>query len=476
MKNILSTLLALPLTLSIATAFASPGSGPYNLDSLLRIRKSRVDGKISIIDIKTPADEIQKLIYIPVEHPSSDSVPVDIYARIATRKQLLAKDSLSSAELFWVMRPFLLWLQNIDPHLRVQAQPIFTSHSKKARSQAANLPLPGFVALNIHDSLIVERSADSLFQRGDQILAINDVPVSQYLQYGYDDRHVYSFTLLSNYHYELVRAADYNIRLIRDGRVQEIKTAGMPWSKVYLNLIRQQEFETRTYKQAKAGYFKISEFYPNNKLLIAKLRKAILDARKKGCNSFILDLRGNTGGHGSAFDKLLSIFIDKPSIPYLKSRKLKVSKRTLQDLDFLTKEMVGQVVEVPEKQTVKEISLDRDSYISGMKYYVLMDKDTGSIAATFCNILQYNDAARLVGEPLMHNALKYGEVLGPRWIYLTSLIWSSLSCTEFDEYTQAVDGVLVPDIAIPYVAANFLSGSDAVLDELVKRIESDTVD
>ena len=43
---------------------------------------------------------------------------------------------------------------------------------------------------------------------------------------------------------------------------------------------------------------------------------------------------------------------------------------------------------------------------------------------------------------------------------------------EFEEYTEAVGGVLTPDIAIPYTAADYLSGRDAVLDKLLAVIES----
>ena len=145
---------------------------------------------------------------------------------------------------------------------------------------------------------------------------------------------------------------------------------------------------------AKTGYFSIGEFYPNNNLLIRKLRTAILQARREGCTSFILDLRGNPGGNGHSFDRLLSIFINRPTIPYLKNERLKVSPWTLNDYDFLTSDMLGSVVEVPSQHMNKTIYLDQQLYIPGMQYYVLMDKDTSSIAASFCNCLLYT--SRLV--------------------------------------------------------------------------------
>ena len=126
---------------------------------------------------------------------------------------------------------------------------------------------------------------------------------------------------------------------------------------------------------------------------------------------------------------------------------------------------------MPDKYIHREVALKKKMYVPGMRYYVMMDKDTGSVASSFCNIMQYNGAAELVGEPLRHNAMKYGEVT-EGWLYLTCLLWPSVSTVEFEEYTEAVGGGLTPDIAIPYTAADYLSGRDAVLDKLLAVIES----
>ena len=69
-----------------------------------------------------------------------------------------------------------------------------------------------------------------------------------------------------------------------------------------------------------------------------------------------------------------------------------------------------------------------------MQYYVLMDKDTSSIAASFCNILQYHGAALLAGEPLRRNALKYGETVEAR--FGISGLYLCVSTVEYDEYTR----------------------------------------
>ena len=82
--------------------------------------------------------------------------------------------------------------------------------------------------------------------------------------------------------------------------------------------------------------------------------------------------------------------------------------------------------------------------------------------------MQYNGAALLAGEPLRHNALKYGETVSAR--FGISGLYLTVSTVEFDEYSHAVDGVLMPDIDIPYVARDYLSGRDAMLNKLLEII------
>ena len=161
-----------------------------NADSLAQIRENReikISGKIDITDIATPATEVPKFLSLSgLPHPFNDSIPEYILDQVTLRNKSLSKDSLCSADLIWVLRPYLQWLQNIDPHFRVEPQPVHFSDVKKAD----DISVFGFLSLNVNDTLIVDRSIDPLFQQGDRILRINDVPASQYLQYCYDDRHI----------------------------------------------------------------------------------------------------------------------------------------------------------------------------------------------------------------------------------------------------------------------------------------------
>lgn len=58
-------------------------------------------------------------------------------------------------------------------------------------------------------------------------------------------------------------------------------------------------------------------------------------------------------------------------------------------------------------------------------------------------------------------------------------IETSTSTVNLDEYTHAVDSILQPDIVIPYVAADYLTGRDAMLDlliEIIIRSRADTTE
>ena len=136
--------------------------------------------------------------------------------------------------------------------------------------------------------------------------------------------------------------------------------------------------------------------------------------------------------------------------------------------------MIGRLVDIPEEYVWQTFPLKEKYNISGLDYYVLMDRGTMSTAAALCNILQYNGGAVLVGEPLMRNSFVFGDILEKRGlpIFLWWLNDGCISTTESDLYTNAVDGILRPDIAIPYVAKEYMTGEDAMLEKLLEIIEN----
>ncbi len=385
---------------------------------------------------------------------------------------MLGSDTLLTADYFYVWKPYFDWLQNEDPHYRVVAA-LATGNeyrnSKKFNSSPGSRRLM-FRTLNINDTIVVCNSFDPLFKKGDMILSINGVTMPEYMKYNYADRYAAPLQFMLYYYYSF--AVDkFQVRLVREGKEMEFETTGLhPDDKELNRRLMDEEYNIQTFPEARCGYIQIKKFYPVNTRLIGIIRNAILDFKKNGCTNVVLDLRTNPGGNGHAFDKLLSIFIDRPVVPYIKSQKLKVSTQTLEDYKFITPDMIGTLVDIPDKYLVKEFKTDPKMYVGGMNYYVMVSRYTGSVAASFVNALQYNGAAALVGEPLMRNALKYGEAIRGGEILPALLVAQSISTTEIDEYTKAVDGVIMPDIPIHFIAKDYLTGKDAMLEKLLSII------
>lgn len=168
-------------------------------------------------------------------------------------------------------------------------------------------------------------------------------------------------------------------------------------------------------------------------------------------------------------DRLLSLFIDKDTVNYLKEVKLRVSEANIKEYDFLSPSMIGELVNLPEENFVRSIPLKHSEY-QNLSVYILISKNTASTAASFVNIIQYNGSGILIGEPLSHNALKYGEIVYVKWD-INPLCAFVISTVEHSEYTKNPDGQIYPDIEIPYVASEYMQGGDPLLEKLLKYIQ-----
>ncbi len=432
----------------------------------------------AIFDVKTVCPDNWTQLSVNSMHPVLDSLLTDekkeaLLQQINLRRKQLGKDTLLTADLLFILRPYLDWLQYEDPHYRIALRIPIDSRVYKTEKQILKIRRGlGFNLLQVNDSLIVNTSVNPLFQKGDLILAINGTQSAELMKFNYHDRYTTPHVLLQNYYLQHM-PDHYTVQLLRNGKLMQVTTDGLNYDKTATSLAIEESMDKniRIYESAGCGYIalpKFTRFF--NPRIIKVLQSKISEFKDKGCRNIILDLRYNTGGSGFLFDKLFSLFIDRPVIPYLKSQKLKVSPQTVNDYPFLTTDMIGKLVELPEEQTIREIKLDPRLTIKDIRLYVLMSKNTASIAASFCNILQYNHAAQLVGDPLRHNALRYGETVTGGMLFASLLYEPSVSTREFDEYTKAVDGVLLPDIAIPYVARDYLTGRDAMLEKLLEII------
>lgn len=476
-------LLLFCLLLSINTSQAQNSDETPKIESIKRRSVVVKNSDAAIFDLQTILDGDWSELPISSTHPTIDSlltptIKEEILQQINMRCAQMGKDTLLTSDLFYILRPYIDWLHSADPHYRISARiPIDGRIYKTEKDLLKKRRGLGFNLLMIEDTLIVNTSVNSLFRKGDMIVSINDIKSSNLLEYNYHDRYTTPEVLLQNYYFQHL-PKDYTVQLIRNSELMTITTEGMKLQKVSSSLAIEESMDNniRIYDSAKCGYIalpKFTRFY--NPRIIKILRTQIAEFKSKNCKNIILDLRYNTGGSGYMFDKLLSLFINRHTIPYLKSQRLRISSHTRDDYDFITEDMLGQTIILPDSCIVKSIELEPALYIGDeMQVYILMSRNTSSIAASFCNILQYNDSAILVGEPLCRNALRYGEtVTGDIWF--SSLLYEvSVSTTEYDEYSRAVNGALMPDIAIPYIAQDYLSGHDVMLDKLLEIITSKT--
>ena len=433
-------LAALLLVCTASCPAQNEAQPPTALEAKLQLRESRmvsVTGRsIAVFDVSTPRSEIGHRLFRIPEHPAFDSlltptVTQHLLDEINRRCETLGRDTLMTSDLIWVYRPYFDWLFAEDPHCRIEPM-IPASELRETRK----LRVP---------------------------------PVETLQQYTYPDRYDTPANLLRHYHFSNV-ADSFSFDIERQGERLHLQTSGEIQRHVALKLQQQRALTLQIFHDAASACISVPSFYPNNSWLIKELSRQIKKCKAEGINHIILDLRMNPGGYGDRFDELLSIFINRPSIDYLRGARIRCSRATMQLYDFLSEEQMGQNVALPEREIVRTIPLQPELFVGGMKYYVLMSRNTGSIAATFCNILQYNQAATLVGEPLLRHAFRYGETVPGRILLPTLLREVGISTIEYDEYTRAVNGVLMPDIAISYVAQDYLTGRDAMLNKLLEII------
>ncbi len=373
-------------------------------------------------------------------------------------------DSITSTELVRLYRGALDLFTYEDPHFRIFPQFIRNANNKEASGKnykKAIKALP-FSLLQINDSLIVDESLNENIIKGDLILSINSVTASKLLDYSYRDRYINSSLMQLQYH--MMFTPDYDVELVRDGKTMKINVTGASLEEYNKQLNNR---DIAAIVSGDVGYIEINEFQ-KNKTIIKELRKLIKQVKDADGHSVIIDLRRNPGGSGEDFDKLISIFTPKKKIDYIKSSKVIITEKTIPD--YGRADSIGKLVTLPRSEPGEyfEVPLQPNLYMGEMNYYVLISINTGSMASSFANIMQYNNLGSLVGESMRYNATRYGEVCEGNSAYIQTFY----STVETDEYTKAKDGIIRPDISIPYIAKEYMNGGDPMLNKLLKIIKS----
>ena len=365
----------------------------------------------------------------------------------------LPSDSISEPEFFYQLRRVFDNVTMADPHFRFICNP----KAENSRYIKYFKVLP-FTFLKINDSLLVDRSFTKSVFPGDRLLKIDDIAIEDFMKYSYNDRYFTSTSLLSNYNFHFRN--DYKLTIERNGDVLETTINGLD-SRVYG---KKRVTSVLTDSKNGFGYIQINEFR-YNKFIIKKLSALVDQVKQKGGNTIIIDIRKNPGGNGDDLDELLSVMSNKSCLPYSTGEFLKMSELTL-DYGF-PRDSIGKLISLPDSMFFKKIPLMPEKYKGAMNYYVMVSENTGSMAAALANVLQYNGIATIVGEPLKRNATLFGDVC--KVGILNSYAIISTSQTDF--HTKAIDGILYPEIHIPYIASEYMKGGDPVLEKLLEYLK-----
>ena len=398
-------------------------------------------------------DSVKSIEYI---HPNLSNISSEILDSLFNNLYNVNKGKLlSQTELIQKLRTVTDTFTYNDPHFMIVPR----LQLKKGYDIDKIRVLP-FEIINVNDTLIISKTYNNSLKKGDRILEINNININEFLKLMYSNRRHFPAYLIQAQN-NFVFSPKYNLKIVRANKQMHLSIKGLSLDKYGLG---ESFVSDKLYKKEKIGYFKINQFQ-NNKFIISKLREHIEKVKLQGYKNVIIDIRNNSGGSGAMFDELLSIFSDKDSLLIMKSQKLMVSDVSINDYSIFN-DSLGRLVNIPDSMIYNKLPLISEKYMGDLNYYILIDKTTASIASSFANIMQFNHLALLVGESLNYNATKYGDIVIKRMFGMNATI----STMEYNEYTKLTNGIVKPDISIPYVASDLMKGKDSVIDKLFEYI------
>ena len=373
---------------------------------------------------------------------------------------------VANSEIILLKRELFDTITWEDPHLRIL--PRFSPKGNILLQEKDILVLP-FTLICIGDTLLVDDSFHDQLRKGDRILQINGIKTEEYLKYAYPDRYMNTPMLQAQFRFAF--SPVYHLLIERKNLQSEVIIPGMPLPE-YKQRAEEVQKKEMLFDQYACGYFRIGHF-DHSAEMVRDLQAFIRKVKEKGYHRIILDVRNNSGGEEDSLAGLLSLMTQKYPVLYQAGKKVKVSPATLETYS-LPRDSVGKVISLPDSMVCREIRLNPEKYMGGLDYEVLVSKNTGSMAASFADVVQYNGIAKLAGEPLLHNAHQFGDVRDGHLV-TGNAVWT-ISTTEINEYSRAVNGIIQPDIPILYIARDYMNGGDPMLQKLLEYFQPENID
>lgn len=448
-SNYMNKFLPLLLALILASCSSIKITEETNYSTYLRNDKMIIN-QDSLLHTKEKIKKYHPNIFNSISEIAFDSLIVEI-------AKTFPKEPIKETEYIYQYRKAFDTLTYGDPHFLIYPQ---LRRYPEYKLKGRHIRVWPFNMTCINDSLIVDQSLTPKLKKGDLLLAINNKSASEIIKYTYQQR--YQDAPITQVQNHFCFAPSYQVTFSRNGQKHKVKVQGVPLHKYHFH---EEYYPEKIYEEFRTGYFGIRNF-DNNKYMIKRLEKFIKKLQSKNYPNLIIDVRKNPGGNGDRFDELISLFTDKDSIPFQRNTRVKVSEAT-QYYNF-PEDSIGKVCNLPDNELIRNCPLIPDKYPGKMNIYVLISKYTASTASSFANIIQFNELGILVGEPLAYNALKYGEVTTGKLNH--SII--VLSTIEIDEYSKQKDGIISPDIQIPYNAKDHMKGGDPILEKTLNIIQT----
>jgi hypothetical protein len=431
----------------------------YSCANLQKFDYSVISDEKEEIFLQNQIDSVR--MFIEMYHPNPYGSYSKGYIDSIIKNEIYVDDDFRMTMADWTlkMKKVVDLYGYNDPHIVLNPLVhIEEFHKDRSSLNANRISVLPFDIIQINDTILIDRSYDSKLVKGDRLLRINDIGKNDFPKY-IDSKWRFFPAYLMQQYYQRSFSDKYIITVERAGQIYNLTVRGIAYGSYRRG---ERYIEQQIINKYKTGYFRINEFKNNTASEFFKFVKSV---KNKEFNNIIIDIRNNPGGTGKDLYKLLSIMSDKDSIYLRKSQYIKVSDVTIEDYNFLKETQVGELVKMADSLTYKKIRVDREYFQPEMNYYIMASKSTGSTAAGFVNIVQYNNLGKIVGESLLHNAHVYGDIY-------SNIVYQRLvvSTMQYNEYTKAENGIIKPDIFIPFVASEYMDGGEPVLEKCLEYI------
>ena len=407
-------------------------------------------------------------------------------------------DSLTSLEVFRLFQPFAASAKMSHCFLMYPWKDYFGSYLEQ---EGTVFPLNLYFS---QGKVFVKNnfSENNLISVNDEILALNDQPISKFMADMYKnisgpsdyfkESHIEQRVFARIYWYFYGECKTFKLQIKKkNGEESELVLNAIPGNE-FEEKNRQQKSNMRHYREfhindnntaylRPGGFININVAFDaedpatfDNTEFCQFIDSAFLEFAKKGSKNLVLDLRYNRGGDNSFSDYMIAYFADKPF-----SLSSKFSIKTSQ----MTKDFWKEI-NIPEHQTIKEqiLSHENGTYFDVVipetmphkeskrfkgKIFALINRYSYSNTSSVAAIIQDYDFGIIIGEETAEEQSSYAA------FHIFNLPNTQMSVAYPKAYFIRPNGDTTPRGIVPdyIVYEDIFTDKDEILEYTLKFIE-----